>query len=353
MNANKSGLIFLGKYRFKFLILVLIFLLIFLSTVSVLIGSISLNPLTIWKIVINKIFSTEVFEKDWKKNIEIIVWNLRMPRVLMGVIVGASLSLVGILMQALTKNTLADPYILGISSGASTGAILVIILGGAGLFSVPIGAFSLGILTSFLVFYNSSRESFSTSKLVLTGIAISSFFSGLTTFLVVSASKENEVKSVLFWMTGSLSGSNWSTVSISFVALIISSVIIYSMHKELDIIMTGDEIAETLGVNVARLRLIIVIVSSLLTSFIVANTGIIGFVGLVIPHIGRGIVGAKHKRLITFSILMGGIFLLITDCIARTVLKGQEVPIGVITAIIGAPFFMWLIKKSSYSFGGN
>ncbi|MEG0583780.1 MAG: iron chelate uptake ABC transporter family permease subunit, partial [Cetobacterium sp.] len=118
MSNNKSGLISLGKNRFQFLILVLIFLLIFLSTVSVLIGSISLNPLTIWKIVINKIFSTDIFEKDWKKNIEIIVWNLRMPRVIMGIIVGASLSLVGILMQALTKNTLADPYILGISSGA-------------------------------------------------------------------------------------------------------------------------------------------------------------------------------------------------------------------------------------------
>ncbi|MGL4252535.1 MAG: FecCD family ABC transporter permease, partial [Fusobacteriaceae bacterium] len=322
-------------------------------TISILIGSVQLNPITIWKIIINKIFSEEIFQSDWTKNIEVIVWNLRMPRVLMSIIVGASLSLAGILMQALTKNTLADPYILGISSGASTGAILVIILGGAGIFSVPLGAFTLGLLTSFLVFYNSSRENFSTSKLVLTGIAISSFFSGITTFLIVSASKETEVKSVLFWMTGSLSGSTWSSVGVSFLALLVSSLVIYSLHRELDIIMTGDEIAETLGVNVSRLRLVIVVVASLLSSFIVANTGIIGFVGLVIPHIGRGIIGAKHKRLIIFSILIGGIFLLVTDCIARVLLKGQEVPLGVITSMIGAPFFMWLIKKSSYSFGGN
>lgn len=339
--------------RFKFLVLILILVLIFFSTLSILIGSVQLNPLTIWKIIINKIFSKEIFESDWQKNIETIVWNLRMPRVLMGIIVGASLSLAGILMQALTKNTLADPYILGISSGASTGAILVIILGGAGIFSVPLGAFTLALLTSFLVFYNSSRENFSTSKLVLTGIAVSSFFSGITTFLIVSASKESEVKSVLFWMTGSLSGSTWNGVRISFITLLISAIIIYSIHRELDIIMTGDEIAETLGVNVPRLRVLIVVVSSLLSSFIVANTGIIGFVGLVIPHVGRSVLGARHKRLIIFSILIGGIFLIITDCIARVILKGQEVPLGVITSMIGAPFFMWLVKKSSYNFGGN
>lgn len=327
--------------------------LIALSTTSILIGSVHLSPVTIWKIIINKVFSKEIFESDWQRNIETIVWNLRMPRVLMGIIVGASLSLAGILMQALTKNTLADPYILGISSGASTGAILVIILGGAGIFSVPLGAFTLALLTSFFVFYNSSRVNFSTSKLVLTGIAVSSFFSGITTFLIVSASKESEVKSVLFWMTGSLSGSSWSGVRVSFITLLISTIFIYSIHRELDIIMTGDEVAETLGVNVSRLRLLIVIVSSLLSSFIVANTGIIGFVGLVIPHVGRSVLGAKHKRLIIFSILIGGIFLLVTDCIARVILKGQEVPLGVITSMIGAPFFLWLVKKSSYNFGGS
>ncbi|MGL6132307.1 MAG: FecCD family ABC transporter permease, partial [Fusobacteriaceae bacterium] len=205
----------MNNNRFKILISILVLIIIVFSTLSILIGSAQLEPVIIWKIILNKIFQKEIFETEWRKNIEIIIWNLRMPRVIMGIIVGASLSLAGILMQALTKNTLADPYILGISSGASTGAILVIILGGAGIFSVSLGAFTLGLLTSFLVFYNSTRENFSTSKLVLTGIAISSFFSGITTFLIVSASKESEVKSVLFWMTGSLSGSTWGSVKIS------------------------------------------------------------------------------------------------------------------------------------------
>lgn len=341
------------KYNFKLLICILLFLIFVGITMAILLGSVNLSSREVWKIVINKIFDKNIFVPTWKKTVEIIVWKLRMPRIIMSIIVGAALSLVGILMQALTKNSLADPYILGISSGASTGAILVMLLGGGGILTVPFGAFIFAIITSIIVFFNASIKNFSTSKLVLTGVAVSSLFSGITTFLVMSAPRENEIKSAIFWMVGSLSGSDWNIVKISIGALIFSYIIIFPFNKELNIMLMGDEMAITLGVNIRKLRGIIVLVSTLLTAFIVSNTGIIGFVGLVIPHISRGIVGSDHKKLIIFSMLLGGLFLLLTDCLARTLIKGQEIPIGVITAILGAPFFLWLIRKNSYKFGGE
>lgn len=340
------------KYNFKLLICILLFLIFVGITMAILLGSVNLSSREVWKIVINKIFDKNIFVPTWKKTVEIIVWKLRMPRIIMSIIVGAALSLVGILMQALTKNSLADPYILGISSGASTGAILVMLLGG-GILTVPFGAFIFAIITAIIVFFNASIKNFSTSKLVLTGVAVSSLFSGITTFLVMSAPRENEIKSAIFWMVGSLSGSDWNIVKISIGALIFSYIIIFPFNKELNIMLMGDEMAITLGVNIRKLRGIIVLVSTLLTAFIVSNTGIIGFVGLVIPHISRGIVGSDHKKLIIFSMLLGGLFLLLTDCLARTLIKGQEIPIGVITAILGAPFFLWLIRKNSYKFGGE
>ncbi|MGL6154386.1 MAG: FecCD family ABC transporter permease [Cetobacterium sp.] len=340
------------KINFTLLMGLLIMAILIGITFSILLGSVNLSPLEVWKIFINKLFGTNIFQPNWNKTIEIIVWKLRAPRIIMSLIVGGSLSLVGILMQVLTKNTLADPYILGISSGASTGAILVIILGGGGLLmGVPIGAFMFSILTAAIVFFNSGVKSFSTSRLVLTGVAVSSLFSGITTFLVMTSPRENQVRSAMFWMVGSLSGSNWSIVGISFLAFIISLGIIYPFYRELNIMLTGDETALTLGVDVKKVRWIIVLVSTLLTGFIVSNTGIIGFVGLVIPHISRGVVGSNHKKLIPFSVLLGGLFLLITDDLARSLVAGQEIPIGVITAILGAPFFLWLIRKNDYKFG--
>lgn len=340
--------------NYKILILLLFISLVITMTFAVTLGNVSLKAKDVWKIVINSIFGQEIFLRDWKGSLEIIVWKLRVPRVITGVLAGATLSLVGILMQCLTKNPLASPYILGISSGASTGAVGAILFLGGNLIAVSGGAFIMGTLTSIIVFYFAGRGGdFSSTRLVLIGVAISSLFSGITTLMISIAPKGEKIQGALFWLSGSLGGANWSYIPLMTVALIFGVGISYYYYRELNILTTGDENAITLGVDIERLRIIIVVVSTLLTGIVVSNTGVIGFVGLVIPHITRGIVGGNHKKVIPISLLLGGIFLVVTDIFTRVLFTSQEIPIGVITSIIGAPFFLHMLKGKSYKFGGR
>ncbi|MGL5918290.1 MAG: FecCD family ABC transporter permease [Cetobacterium sp.] len=342
------------KVKNKNLILASIVLILILGTIGVTVGSVSLSPIHVWKILVNKSLNKNIFSIDWKKSTEMIVWNLRVPRVILALLAGAGLSLVGILMQALTKNSLASPYILGISSGASTGAVISIVLGGLwGInFSPGIGAFIFGTLTAFLVFYIAGNGGYSSTKLVLIGVAVSSLFSGITTFLVTTAKNEAQLRGVMFWISGSLAGARWENLGILFFVLLTSVIFISLKYRELNILIAGDELAENLGVDVRKLRFFIVIISTFLTGFIVSATGVIGFVGLVVPHICRGLVGSNHKRLTPSAILLGAIFLLGTDTLTRALFKTQEIPIGVITSILGAPFFMNMLRKNNYNFGG-
>lgn len=339
--------------NYKILCLVLFTLIIFSSTIIVTIGSVDLKCSLVWKIIVNKVMGKEIFIKDWKNNIETIVWSLRVPRIITAVISGGALSLVGILMQCLTKNPLASPYILGISAGASTGAVLAIIFFSHFLFAVPLGAFIFGTFTAFLVFYFAGIRSFSTTKLVLIGVAVSSLFSGITTLIITLAPKENEVRSALFWLSGSLSGSNWKYIPFSLISLIFVVGLIYPKYREFNILVTGEENAISLGVDTKKTRLLIVICSTFLTGVIVSNVGIIGFVGLIIPHITRSFVGGNHKKVIPVAILMGGLFLVLTDTLTRSLFSSREIPIGVITSIFGSPFFLNMLRKNGYKFGGE
>ncbi|MGL6064290.1 MAG: FecCD family ABC transporter permease [Fusobacteriaceae bacterium] len=340
--------------NYKTLCFILIIFTMLFSVLIVTIGTVSLDSKDVYKIIINKIFNKEIFIKNWKQSSELIVWNLRTPRLITGFISGSSLAFVGILMQCLTKNSLASPYILGISSGASTGAVFALLfLGSSAFFSVPLLSFIFGILTAFIVFYFSGAGSFSHSKLILIGVAISSFFSGITTLMIMMAPNDREVRSALFWMSGSLAGSSWKYIPLLFFSLVISIIFIFPKYRELNILITGDENAIALGVNVKKMRILIVIISTFLTGVIVSNTGIIGFVGLVIPHVVRGLVGGNHKKIIPVSILLGGFFLILADTLTRVILSSQEIPIGVITSLLGAPFFLNMLRKKSYRFGGN
>ena len=339
--------------NYKLLSLVLFILIIVFATFGITVGSVSLDAKDVWKIIINKIFGKEIFAKTWKNNIEIIVWNIRAPRIINGIITGGGLSLVGILMQCLTKNPLASPYILGISAGASTGAVLGIIFFSHFIFAVPVCAFVFGTLVTLIVFFFAGTSNFSSTKLVLIGVAISSLFSGVTSLIIHLAPKENQLRSALFWMSGSLSGSNWQYIPLSFVALIISFIIIFPKYKEFNIMVTGEENAVALGVDTSRVRLIIVLVSTFLTGIIVSNVGIIGFVGLVIPHICRSLVGGNHKKIIPTAILLGALFLLATDTVTRSLFSDREIPIGVITSLFGAPFFLNMLRKNGFRFGGE
>ena len=335
------------------LTLLLFIILILVSTFAITIGSVSLKSLDVWKIIINKSFNYNFFDIVWEESSEIIVWTLRAPRIVTAILAGASLSFVGILMQALTKNPLASPYILGISSGASTGAVLVILIFSGSYIYVSVGAFILGTLTALLVFYFANSNGFSSTKLVLVGAAISAIFSGLTSLIIAVTPNERAIRSALFWMSGSLAGSTWEHIPFLFLSLIVIFILVYPKYDELNILVTGDENAISLGVDVKKIRFLIMITSTFLTGIVVANTGIIGFVGLVIPHITRGVVGGNHKKVIPVAILLGAIFLVITDTLTRTVISSQEIPIGVITSLLGAPFFLSMLRGKSYRFGGE
>lgn len=340
----------------KNIILILITLSIIICIFCIGFGSVKIPSYNVSKIIINKITNSEYFSIGWKKSTENIIWNVRVPRVILAFITGASLSLVGITMQTITKNNLADPYILGISSGASAGAVSVIILSNSYTFlkllTVEQGAFIGALISIYMVFFISSKQIFNGSSLILTGVGVSAFFSACTTVIIYSSKNNSQLVTAMFWMTGSLSSASWDQLfyPLLFLFLIFIAMIIYSY--ELDILLMGDSSAKALGINTGWIKLFLIILSTLLTSIIVSLTGIIGFVGLVIPHISRKIIGYKHKYLTVFSVFAGGLFLVISDTFARTYFSPEEMPIGVITAFYGTPLFLWIIRKN-YSYGGK
>ncbi len=261
-------------------------------------------------------------------------------------------------MQCVTKNPIAEPYILGISSGASCGAVAVIVLGGIstlGIASITGGAFVGSLLSGILVFAIGTQmgKTTSTTRLVLSGMAISTIFGALTNLLIYSAKNSNQAKNALFWTIGSLGGSKWDVLLLPFIALVIVIVVSFVMSKSLDVLLLGDDSAVILGINVKLVKSIIILLATLLTSTLVAITGAIGFIGLVVPHVCRTVAGSDHKKLIILSSLVGAIFLILSDVAARGLFPPIEIPIGIITSLVGGPFFLYLISTKNYSFGGN
>lgn len=346
---NKSGYI-------TFCIIILLAL-IFSIVLAVFCGSVTIDPETVCQVLINNITGHEIFTKTWNTGIENIIWSIRFPRVLMAFMVGAGLSLCGILMQALTKNSLADPYVLGISSGASAGAVAVIMYGWfnfAGQFHIALGA-AIGAFISIMIAMKVStvNNKITSTQLVLAGIAVSTLFTALTNFMIYyKQTGDDKVKTAMYWMMGSLSGASWSLVLYLFVVSVICIVILCFFTDSLDVLMLGDDAATTLGVNLRFIKIAIILLCTVLTGAIVSVSGVIGFVGLIIPHITRAIVGPKHGRLIPASILVGGLFAILCDLLSRVVVIPEELPIGVLTALFGAPFFLFLIRKSRSKFGG-
>lgn len=276
---------------------------------------------------------------------------------LLGVLVGAGLSLAGTGIQAIVRNSLADPYILGVSSGASVGATLVILLGAFNVFgqyALSLAAF-LGALLSVILVFTLAQvgNRISTTRLLLSGIALSMILTALTDFIVISAPDDEKVHSALFWMMGSLVSANWETLPIIAVVVIASYIFLVSQSRSLNLLLMGEEAAVTLGLNINVFRKLLIVVVSLLTGVIVSVSRSIGFVGLMIPHIVRLLVGSDHKKVLTISLFLGAIFMIWADVVARMLLAPEEIPIGVVTAIAGGPFFIWLLRRNAYSFGGD
>ncbi|MFF9339502.1 MULTISPECIES: FecCD family ABC transporter permease [unclassified Streptomyces] len=277
-----------------------------------------------------------------------IVLDVRLPRVLLGAVVGAGLAVVGTVLQALVRNRLADPFLLGISSGASTGAVLVIVLGiGASTaLALPAGAFAGSLLALVLVYGLARRGSTMTGpRLVLAGVAVSYVLSALTTLLLVTAGRPEHFQEALHWSLGGLGSARWDTLPLPAAVLVLGTGVLLALARPLDLLLTGEEDATALGLDTGRFRAAVFVLASLVTAVMVAASGAVGFIGLMAPHAARLAVGAPHRRLLPVAALGGAVALVAADLGARTLAAPQDIPVGVLTALTGGPFFLWLMRR--------
>ena len=273
-----------------------------------------------------------------------IVWELRMPRVLTAAAVGAGLAVSGAVMQALTRNPLADPYLLGLSSGASLGAVPVLLLGFA--FVLPLAAFLGALLALGLTLVlASSLGRITPSRTILAGVAVSALASALTSLVIFWWVTGDSYREILSWLLGSLAGARWPAVAITFAAIAVAGIPILLSGRTLDAFAFGDTSAETLGINVQGVRWGLLAVTALLTGAMVSVSGSIGFVGLILPHAVRLLVGPRHRALLPLVALVGAIFLIWADTAARSLFDPRELPVGIVTAIVGAPVFALLLAR--------
>ncbi|MCL2720788.1 MAG: iron ABC transporter permease [Treponema sp.] len=319
-------------------------------------GSTNISFFNTIQIVLHKIFGLAISQDINPANVS-IVWILRLPRVLLAFLVGGSLAMSGAVCQSILRNPLASPYILGVSSGASLGAGIIIITGitlpflyG---FSLPLTGFIFGLLTVFFVASFSSRidKSMSNNTIILCGMVLSLFLNAILTTL--SAVFSDDLRRIALWQMGSFAMRGWTYVGLLLPFLLIGVAGIFLYTKEMDILSFGDEQAKSAGIETGALRKKLLALCAVLTGAAVALSGVIGFVDLIAPHAARRIIGSRHKYLIPMSFFLGGSLMVCTDLIARTVISPSELPVGAITALIGAPFFVWVYFRKRGSHGGT
>lgn len=328
------------RNRAKSLFIILLLLTFLSIPISSLFGSSSLTITDVMSVYKYKLTeaATNVIQSDIT-----ILWDIRLPRILLAIAVGGGLAICGCAMQALTKNVLSEPYTLGISSGAALFASISI-----AFFSyraIPVFAF-FGAIFALLAVYSVTRNnSTSSTKLVLAGIGISTICNALTSFIMSIVPSQGKMTSIVFWTMGSLGSARWSNVALPLIVYFLGMIALYSMGESLNLTTMGDDTAKTLGLSIKNFRKILIIVISIITGVMVSASGCIGFVGLIVPHIMRRFVGSDHKKLIPLSGLAGGLLLIFSDTVARTILAPRELSIGIITALIGGPFFLTLLSK--------
>jgi iron complex transport system permease protein len=322
-----------------------LFLIVVLSTA---VGSVSIPLSEVGNAFLSKIPGLSGFASPVPATYETIIFEIRLPRVILGVLVGAGLAVAGVALQGLFKNPMADPYIIGVSSGAALGATVAILapipLGLARMSFITLMAF-LGALGAVFVVYKISKRRGKTpvETLLLAGIAIAAFLSAITLFLMFQAGED--MHKIFFWLMGGLSAAGWFQVKIALPCVIIGILILYLFARDMNVMLMGEEPAQHLGIEVETVKKIILAASTFIAAVVVSVSGIIGFVGLVTPHMVRILVGPDHRVLIPGSILAGGIILVFSDSVARTVFSPAELPVGVITALFGAPFFLYLLLE--------
>lgn len=276
-----------------------------------------------------------------------IITDIRLPRLIYSVLTGIGLSLVGLLMQTVTRNALADPYVLGVSSGASTGAVFAIIMGGLpflGQYNTPIFA-ALGAALSIIMVLLCVGKSNSPVKLILIGMGMTGVFSALTMMIIYGAKHEAQVRSAMFWLLGSFAGIQWGDLPLTAIIVTLFILYIYMFNQDLDVLLLGNHEAAQMGLSVKQLQLSIVIISSIVIATLVSKVGVVGFIGLIIPHLARIVGGPKHRNTLLFSALIGSIVMIWSDVLSRALYSPEEIPIGVLTSLLGAPLFIWIIMN--------
>ncbi|MHC1624018.1 MAG: FecCD family ABC transporter permease, partial [Candidatus Methanospirareceae archaeon] len=325
--------------HWKMIMIYLVTILCLSIVLTTAIGDVYIPPLEIISLFGSKLHLCEASSPSD----ETIIFLVRIPRIFLGLLVGLSLATAGTAMQGLFKNPMADPYIIGIASGAGVGAVFAMIMlpSFVSIYTKPLMAFLGAIFATFLV-YNIAKVGgrIPVDTLLLTGIAINLFFSAILSFMMYRAG--HDLSGIFFWLMGGLWLANWMQVKIIILPVLVCFCLIYLFAKDLNAMLLGEESAQTLGINVEASKRILLVLSAFITASAVAFTGTIGFVGLIIPHITRILVGPDHRILFPASALVGGIFLVWTDALARLL---GEMPVGIITAFFGAPFFIYLLKK--------
>ncbi len=335
------------KKQQVFALVSLFVILVLLCFLSILFGAVLLSPADTWNSLTcgyNNVCSTSsnIF-------VDTLIWQVRMPRIVLAGLVGLLLALSGVIMQGVLRNPLADPYILGVSAGGGVGAVLAQMLGlnfvFYGMSAIPLFAF-LGALIAVMIVYGLAVVSgrTTTETLLLSGVAVSAFCSGLISLMVI---RGGDLQSIYFWLLGSLSGASWNQVITLLPYAIIGLGITYYYSKDLNALLLGEEIAHSLGVEVEKVRFFLLIVASFMAAAAVSVAGMVGFIGLMIPHFVRLIVGPHHRWLVPLAALSGMLLMILADIPARSILAPMELPLGVVMAFIGAPFFLYLLRRRS------
>ena len=336
--------------------LILLIILVGSVMISVTLGSAKISVSEVYKVLGYKILGIKSFSEYATGPIHDVVWIIRFPRVVLAIAIGMALSISGVVMQAIVKNPLADPYILGISSGASLGATFAIMLGFGAVLGgnfVGVMAFIGALLVSFGVLLLANiKGSATSSKLILAGMALSAVCFSFSNFIIYIANDKTGMQSVTYWLLGSLAGAKWETNIVILPVVIIACIFFWSRYRVLNLMLLGDDVSITLGTDLHKPRHIYLIITSIMIGLSVYCAGVIGFVGLIIPHAVRMLFGTDHKKLIPISALVGAIFMICADALSRIVIPNSEMPIGILISMIGAPVFIYLMVKRSYGFGG-
>ncbi len=324
---------------------------------AVTIGSVSIPVKNVYSVIFYELFHPASLADFAQGAVHDVVWLIRLPRIVLAAAVGGGLAVCGIVMQAIVKNPLADPYILGVSSGATFGATLSILLGIGTVFggnyvgiTAFLGAFAASLLVLSIANIGSRANSM---KLLLSGLAVNAIFSAFSSFIIFISNDKEGIQNITYWLMGSLAGAKWYYNGIIYLIVAGGTIFFMTQYRTLNMMLLGDEVSITLGTDLHKYRQTYLLVTSLMIGFIVYSAGMIGFIGLIIPHFVRMFLGTDHRKIIPVAVMTGAVFMIWADVFSRIVIPQTEMPIGILVSMTGAPFFIYLLILKPYGFGGR